>query len=152
MSKIKKIDIGDLANQIFLKNINESKLLININCLKTQKELFFLLFDLFCKGIILLYGENNRMTLNTLGMEQFDEIKKKFKFAFINLNLILYDKETAELLDLIPTDMDDNYERNIITHSLAKIRSEKDNIDLKDFVFHLFMNKTLYCISFDILH
>ena len=152
MSQVKNIDVSELANYIFVHNIHDNDILININCLKTQKELFFLLFDLFCKGIILMYGENNRMTLNTLNMEQFDEVKRKLKCARIHLNLILYDKEMAELLDLIPKDMDDNYERNIITYSLAKIRAADDNIDLKEFVFQLFMNNTLYCIHFDILH
>ena len=152
MSQVKNMDVSELENYIFIHNTHDNQLLININCLKKQKELFFLLFDLFCKGLILMYGENNRMTLNTLGMEQFDEVKRKLKCAHIHLNLILYDKEMAELLDLIPKDMDDHYERNIITHSLGKIRSADENMDLKEYVFNLFMNETLYCINFDILH
>lgn len=151
MNEVINIDVSELANYIFVKNTKNCPILININSLKTQKELFFLLFDLFCKGLILMYGENNKMTLNTLQMEQFDEMKKKLKCANIQLNLVLYDKDTAELLDLIPSNMTENYEKTIITQSLAKIRGEKENLDLKEYIFNLYMNDMMYCINFDIL-
>lgn len=152
MNAIHHIDVSELAKYIFVKNEKQSEIMINITCLKTQKELFFLLFDLFCKGLILMYGKDNRMTLNTLGMDQFEEVKQKLRCAHIQLSLVLYDKDTAELLDLIPNNMTDNHERTIITQSLAKIRAEKENLDLKEYVFHLYMNDILYCINFDILH
>lgn len=147
----KNIDITELAQYVF-KNETESSIFIKINCLKTTKELFFLLFDLFCKGLIILFGDNNRILLNKLDMDQFDKVRAKLKLAHVDLNLHLYDKETAILLDMIPSNLDDRFEKTIIQNSLNKIQQMGDNEDLKDYVFQLYMNETLYNINFDIIH
>jgi hypothetical protein len=150
MSEISKenIDVSELANYIFKKN-DCKELYININCLKTKKELFFFLFDIFCKGIILLYGENNKIKLNNLGPHQFEEIEKKLRYAHIKLNMIHYDLETAMLLDLLP--QNEVNERNIIQESINDIMKMNDNANLYDYVIKLFMNNTLFCINFDII-
>ncbi len=145
------INVNDLANYIFKIN-TDKELFININSLKTKKELFFLLFDIFCKGIILMYGENNKMKLNNLELYQFDEIKTKLKYAHISLNLITYDKDTAQILDLIPSNDQEIKERNIIQNSIDTIVKMPDDEDLMNYIFHLYMNDTLFCINFDILH
>lgn len=145
------INVNDLANYIFKVN-TDKELYININSLKTKKELFFLLFDIFCKGIILMYGENNKMKLNNLELHQFEEIKTKLKYAHISLNLITYDKETAQILDLIPPNDQEIKEKNIIQNSIDNIVKMPDDEDLKNYIFHLYMNDTLFCINFDILH
>lgn len=147
----KNIDITELAQYVF-KNESESSIFIKINCLKTTKELFFLLFDLFCKGLIILFGDNNRILLNKLDMDQFDKVKAKLKLAHVDLNLHLYDKDTAILLDMIPSNSDDRFEKTIIQNSLNKIKQMDDNEDLKDYVFQLYMNEILYNINFDIIH
>lgn len=149
--KSKNIDITELAQYVF-RNESESPIFIEINCLKTKKELFFLLFDLFCKGLIILYGENNKILLNKLGMDQFDEVKAKLKLAHVDLNLTLYDKETAVILEMIPDMIDDRFEKTIIQKSLAQINGMSDDMDLKEYVFQLFMNETLFNINFDIIH
>ena len=149
--KSKNIDITELAQYVF-RNENEFPIFIEINCLKTKKELFFLLFDLFCKGLIILYGENNKILLNKLGMDQFDEVKAKLKLAHVDLNLTLYDKETAVILEMIPADIDDRFEKTIIQKSLAQINGMSDDMDIKEYVFQLFMNETLFNINFDIIH
>ena len=145
------INVNEVANYIFKIN-TDKEIFININSLKTKKELFFLLFDIFCKGIILMYGENNKMKLNNLELYQFEEIKTKLKYAQINLNMITYDKETAQILDLIPSSDKEIKEKNIIQNSIVEIVRMPDNDDLKCYIFHLYMNNTLFCINFDILH
>lgn len=145
------INVNELANYIFKIN-TDKELYININSLKTKKELFFFLFDIFCKGIILMYGKNNKMKLNNLELYQFEEIKTKLKYAHISLNLIIYDKETAQILDLIPLNDQEIKEKNIIQNSIDNIVKMSDNENLKNYIFHLYMNDNLFCINFDILH
>lgn len=150
MSQISKVNINvsELANYIFVKNDNK-ELYININSLKTKKELFFFLFDIFCKGIILLYGENNKIKLNNLESFQFEEIEKKFRYAHIKLNMIHYDLDTAILLDLLSEN--DLNQKNIIQDSINDIMKMNDNENLYDYVIKLYMNNTLFCINFDII-
>jgi hypothetical protein len=142
------IDVGEVAKFIF-ENDNK-EIYINIQSLKTKKQLFFFIFDLFCKGIIILFGDGKRMCLNSLSLEQFDEIKIKMKNAHLLLNMCVYDKDIAVLLDMIPENLE-NQEKNIIQKSINKITMMEDDLDLKEYIFHLYMNDALFCISFDII-
>ena len=109
---------------------------------------FFFLFDIFCKGIILLFGENNKMKLNSLEPYQFEIIKEKMKYAHILLTMTTYDESTAKLLDLIPENVK---EKNVIQDSINDITKMEENEPLTEYVFKLFMNETLFCINFDII-
>lgn len=152
MARVMNIDVGDLATFIFKKNTEENQLYLNITSLKTHKQLFFFLFDLFCKGLLMLYGSDNRLCLNKLEMSQFDEIKRKLKLAHIELVMEQYDDSTAKLLDLIPEEDSANKETQIIRSSLNAIQSMRDDADLKEYTFNLYMNDTLFCIHFDLAH
>lgn len=143
-----RIDVDELATFIFKKNTENKELYLNIRSLKTTKELFFFLFDIFCKGIILLFGENNKMKLNSLEPYQFELIKENMKCAHILLTMTTYDESTAKLLDLIPKNVK---EKNVIQDSINDITRMEDNEPLTDYVFKLFMNETLFCINFDII-
>ena len=152
MAKVMNIDVNDLATFIFKQNTDNNQLYININSLKTHKQLFFLLFDLFCKGLLMLYGSGNKLLLNKLEMVQFEEIRQKLKLAHIDLVMEQYDDSTAKLLDLIPEKDILNKETAIIRSSLNTIHGMKDDEDLKDYQFNLYMNDTLFCIHFDVTH
>ncbi len=143
-----RIDVDELATFIFKKNTEHKELYLNIRSLKTTKELFFFLFDIFCKGIILLFGENNKMKLNSLEPYQFEIIKEKMKYAHILLTMTTYDESTAKLLDLIPENVK---EKNVIQDSINDITKMEENEPLTEYVFKLFMNETLFCINFDII-
>ena len=54
MEKI-SINVEDLARYIFEINTN-NKIFLDINSIKTNKELFFFYFDLFCKGLIITFS------------------------------------------------------------------------------------------------
>jgi hypothetical protein len=143
-----RIDVDELATFIFKKNTENKELYLNIRSLKTTKELFFFLFDIFCKGIILLFGENNKMKLNSLEPYQFELIKENMKYAHILLTMTTYDESTAKLLDLIPENVK---EKNVIQDSINDITKMEENEPLTEYVFKLFMNETLFCINFDII-
>tara|TARA_B110000238_G_C15983177_1_gene376945 strand:+ start:353 stop:805 length:453 start_codon:yes stop_codon:yes gene_type:complete len=144
------IDVSEVANYIFKTN-NNKEILLNVNSIKTTRDLFFFLFDIFCKGLIILYGENNKMKLNDLEPRQFDEMKDKLKYAHIRLNMEMYDKSTAILLDLLPDDEGFN-EKSIIKKSIDDILLMAENEELNRYTFKLYMNENLFCINFDIIH
>jgi hypothetical protein len=144
------IDVSEVANYIFKTN-NDKEILLNVNSIKTSRDLFFFLFDIFCKGLVILYGENNKMKLNDLQPYQFDEMKDKLKYAHIRLNMEMYDKNTAVILDLLP-DNDGFDERSIIKKSIDDILLMTENEELNKYTFKLYMNEYLFCINFDIIH
>ena len=142
------IDVSEVAKYIFKIN-TDKEIILNVKSIKTSRDLFFFLFDIFCKGIIILYGENNKMKLNDLQPYQFDEIKDKLKYAHIKLNMEMFDKDTAILLDLLSEQID---EKNIIQKSIDDIMLMGDNEELDKYIFNLYMNETLFCINFNIIH
>lgn len=141
------IEVDELADYIFKTN-QCNQIYINVRCLKSTKELFFFLFDIFCKGIVLLYGKNKKTLLNNLQLYQFEEIKEKLRYAHIKLNLEIYNKDTAILLDMMK---EANNEKMIIQQSIDDIINMNDNEDLSKYVFKIFMNESLFCIHFEII-
>lgn len=144
------IDVQDLANFIFVANKNNSNIVIELSSITNNKDLFFFLFDLLCKGIVLVYGKDqaNKVCLNHLTIDQFEYIKKKFKNAHIQLHIIMYDVKTALLLDLI----DENYaEKNIIRESVSSLQLMDSNKELSEYIFYLIIDENLFCINFEII-
>ena len=74
------INVENLARYIFQTN-NTNKIFLDIKSIKTNKELFFFYFDLFCKGLVITFSEGNTLLLNKLTEEDFYKIKKKFELA-----------------------------------------------------------------------
>ena len=142
------INIQDLAHYIFKTNIEErNELFLDIKTLKTNKELFFFCFELFCKGLIILYGNSeNKLLLNQVTMEQFDVIKQAMLYAHIKLHIHVYEQSTAELMELIST----TDERDVICETINKLVSSEQNDMLDDYKFNIIINEVVYAIYFTI--
>lgn len=142
------IDINELAKYIFVTNQTErNEIFLDVKSLKTNKELFFFFFELFCKGLVLLFGEGSKLCLDTLTMEQLDAVRSLMRFAHIKLNVVVYDEDTAKMIDEIEV----ADERKIVNDSMQKLRASKSDLQISEYVFNLFINKVLYIISFDVV-
>lgn len=146
MEKI-SINVEDLARYIFKINTN-NKIFLDINSIKTNKELFFFYFDLFCKGLIITFSESNTLLLNKLTEEDFYKIKKKFELAHIKLNMSIYDVETAYLIDICEKKTDLT-EKEIIEKSIERLKNMNDNLELKEYEFNIYINGIINVISFE---
>lgn len=146
MEKI-SINVEDLARYIFEININ-NKIFLDINSIKTNKELFFFYFDLFCKGLIITFSESNTLLLNKLTEEDFYKIKKKFELAHIKLNVSIYDVETAYMIDICEKKTDLK-EKEIIEKSIERLKDMDDNLELKEYEFNIYINGIINVISFE---
>lgn len=144
------VNVEDLAKYIF--ELNENNIIfLDLKSVKTNKELFFFYFDLFCKGLVILFGMgNNSLLLNTISDEDFRKVKKKLEMARIKLNMIHYDIETAILLDFCVKDSSLN-EKAIIEKSIQNILKLDDNLELNAYEFHLYINEIFIVISFEAL-
>lgn len=79
--------INDLADFVFLKNVHHAEIYLQLCEVEDTKDLFFFCLDLFCKGLVLLYGQGSRVTLEDLTMEQFQEVQRKLRLAGIEVFL-----------------------------------------------------------------
>lgn len=122
---------------------------------KTNKELFSFCFQLFCNGLVLLYGDGQKVLLNALSMEQLDTIRKKLKCAHIHVKIATYDLDTAYLLDIVekPTSSQNQprpNEGSVLAKSMAAIRTQGENDALEDYALTLMMYGNVMQIHFEI--
>ena len=110
--------------------------------------MFFFYFDLFCKGLVITFSDENTLLLNKLTEDDFYKIKKKFELAYIKLNMTIYDIETAYLIDICEKKHDLN-EKDIIEKSIEKLKNMDDNLDLIQYEFNIYINGIINVISFE---
>ena len=134
-----QMHIDYFADFMFVKNINNAIIDLTLPTVDNNKDMFFFLVDLICKGLILLYGINNKVDLDSLKIDDFVYIQKKLNLAGINVDLNIEEHNgnnaTAHKLNL--QDIEDNYE---------------DNLDLKEYVFIINNVTHIYKIRFNLFH
>lgn len=143
----KNIDVDQLAFYIFTEN-DGKEIFLDIQSIKTNKDLFFFCFDLFCKGLVILFGTENKLLLNMLTSENFDEIRRKLKYAHIHLKTLNYDVELAELLDIV--NKDTLNERNVLVESIDNLKGMEEQLELSEYIFNIYLNNTVMQIFFEI--
>jgi hypothetical protein len=153
--------VNDLADFMFTKNVNNALIDLSLGGIENNKDLFFFCLDLFCKGLVILHGTDNKVDLDSITMEQFGDIKNKMELAGIQVNLELQslpenENTTISLID----DADGTDETGepsdipAITNSvnLTEIDQEYDHKQLNEYVFRLKMDKFIFFITFNLIH
>ena len=146
--------IDDLAMFMFLKNKNNAIIELSLGGIESNKDLFFFCLDLLCKGLVLLFGNDRKVELDSLTPEAFDDVKKKMSLAGINVQLHIeqiYSPQTSTLTtdDDGPSDLVDDF-RNAI--NLNELNMDVDCKQLEDYVFRMKMDKIIYNIAFNLVH
>lgn len=146
---LNNISLDKLAECIFVLNVHGFEMNFEINQKQTNKTLSTLFYHLFIKGIVLLHGENNRVTLNKLDIDQVYAIRDKLKKAQIHTNVILYDKPTSILLDYLTTD-DKFPEKLVVEQNRTEIKQMSDNEPLPNYEYRMFVNDHVICLTFEL--
>jgi hypothetical protein len=81
------MSMHDTIEFIFSKNTNNEPVLLSLQQLNGDFDLFLFLIDVLCKGFILLYGENGRLNVDNLTNDQIIYVKQKLKNTGIELVL-----------------------------------------------------------------
>lgn len=130
--------IDNLAEFIFLRNKNNAEVYLQLNGIEDIKDLFFFCLDLFCKGLVLLYGEGNRVDLETMSMEKFIDIKHKMSLAGIDVQLTTHIPESDDITAST-------------TINLQELDSQQGNLRLSDYCFTINSPSLIYNLKFDLL-
>lgn len=81
------VNIDDIANYMFLSNKNNNLISLSLPLLDGNKDLFYFFLDLFCKGLVILFGYNNRVPIENVTIYDFEKVKEKMACAGINIIL-----------------------------------------------------------------
>jgi hypothetical protein len=140
MNKILNIDmnINDFAEFMFKKNVNNAEIYLELGGIEDNKDLFYFCLDLFCKGLIYMFGENGKVNIELITHEQFYQVKQKMLLAGIIVNLTYQD-------------ITNNLDQNTVIN-LDEIEKDENNLNLKDYEFTITTDKLIYKINFDLTH
>lgn len=142
----------ELVNTIFIKNRFNNEIRFELNQNMSTKDLAHFLYSLFMKGLILLYGYNNQLTLNFLTMEQIEKVREKLNLAHVKTKVSLYDRETAVDLDFLPEAFPPNipFEVSVMQFNNMELGTKPNNLKLDEYVFKKYLNGKLICVSFEV--
>lgn len=144
------MNIDALADTLFLKNEFDNEIYFEINQFMSVKEFSNILYTLFMRGLVLLFGYENRITLNHLTMDQIQVVIDKMRLAKIKPRVTMYDKETAIILDLLPTNSNLPLEIAVMQNNKLELEQVNSNY-LNQYVYKIYMYSTLYCMCFEII-
>ena len=135
-----EVPLENLAEFIFVKNTNNATIDLSLEGLENGKDFFFFCLDLFCKGLITMFGNGlPQVNIQDLSPEQFHEFRSKFKLAGIDT-----------LLEILPPDTDIGKEELYI--NTKELYEMDDNLNLKDYKFILKSHESTYVIHFELFH
>lgn len=142
-----EMEVSDLADFMFKRNVNNVVLELSLGGIENNKDLFFFILDLFCKGLVLLFGgEDNSVDVDTITMDNFNIVKEKMLCAGININMAFYPND----IDLQDGEVVEMSKRALL--NLDEINASPDNKPLDEYVFKLLTIKNQFVISFNLLH
>jgi hypothetical protein len=134
------LSIDDFAKYVFVEHDSSRTIDLQIlGNLETSKEMFLFLIDLVCKGLVLMFGNNDRVDLDMLTMEQFAQLSRRLELLGIRCQL---DVEQLEE----PMSVRD------VLHRLHLLHSLPDNLDLSRYTFEIGCRNVLYKIHFTLFH
>lgn len=138
------MDFSDFASYLFLQNAEGKVLEINLHGIQNSKELFCFSLDMLCKGLVLLYGNDNKVSLKELSIDNFYTVSKKLKAIGIECHLDLVEVET-------PTDnLVDLWSQNFL--NMQMVNDMPDDLPLDAYTFELQTASHIYKITFSTTH
>lgn len=151
-----EVEVDDLAMFMFRNNSHDVIVELSLGGIEDNKDLFYFCLDLFCKGLVLMYGEDNKLIINNIQIEQFGFVKKKMENAGICVNLDIVSEAVDADAD---TKGSDDFPKDLPKDSLYprvnmdSIESLPHNMPLHDYKFEIHLTPCLtYSISFEVFH
>jgi hypothetical protein len=138
--------IDDLAKFLFTENVNNVTIELSLGGIEGNKDLFFFCLDLFCKGLVLLYGEGGKsVSIDTITQEQFMHIKHKMLCAGVKVDLSLYPMDID-----VDVRTDDNKSISIL--NIDELNNAPSDKPLQEYEFKLINHDMMYIVNFDLVH
>jgi hypothetical protein len=137
------MNVNDLAEYLFIKNTEDKQVTLNVseNGVSCTRELFFFCLDIMFKGLILLYGSDNKVDVSEITLEKFNYLKRKMQCANIccNCDITYVDTPLENMVDL--------WTQNYL--NFYTIHNSNGNMKLEDYHFDLQTKTCIFKIWFE---
>ena len=129
------MEVDDFADFMFAKNINNAQIELSLGGVENNKDLFCFFVDLMCKGLVILFGKDNRIELEQLTIDDFNTAKKKMGLAGIEV-----------ILNITP-----NAENLPVSLNIREIEIFPDNAPIDTYFFKVVGLTMVYEIRFKLV-
>jgi hypothetical protein len=136
------VDIDSVAPIIFLKNVNDLPVKLNLlDPFKNKKDLFYFCIDLFFKGLYLMNEiTNGKLIINNMSMEDIYKVIRKMMNVKIKTHIF------------IKGSIPQSNAHKVINEGLEELKMMDDNEPLEKYVMKMLINTSVYNIYFTILN
>lgn len=135
-----EVSVDHLAEFIFTKNVNNAIIDLSLEGLQNAKDFFFFCLDLFCKGLVYMFGNGSIVHVQDISQENFTQLRNKLKLAGIDAILEI----TPPDIDVRPGELRTNI-NELNTYS-------PDDASLDQYKFILKSCDFTYIIHFQLVH
>jgi hypothetical protein len=136
------MNVNELARFLFVNNEANRRVIVNLADLECTKDLFCFCFDMMCKGLVILFGTDNRVSLNQITLDQFEVVRKKMQCVGIDTFLKVFPVEPP------PTPLD-FYTQNML--NMHQVMAGPVRPNLEDYTFKIQTMDMMYNITFKVL-
>lgn len=126
----------ELVDFMFIKN-KTNTIAMSLPELDTTKDLFYFLLDLFCKGLVVLFGKENRVIIQNLTENDFEIIQNKMLYAGIEVYLSIYEHSNVSFSNKSPI-------------NLTNIENLPEYLDLNEYSFKMLIENKIYKVYFNL--
>jgi hypothetical protein len=145
------MEIDDLANFLFTKNINNITTGLSLGGIADNKDLFFFCLDLFCKGLVIMFGEGkNSVSIDSITTEQFIKLQSKMLCAGIKVNLHTLPLDID--VDITVSTEDEGNEKTFSILNIEELTNAPNDKPLSEYEFKLINHDMMYVVNFNLVH
>lgn len=128
------MEVDQLASFIFLKNTNNNIIELSLGGVENNKDLFCFFVDLLCKGLVLLFGRDNKLDVDEITEDDFRLVMTKMSLASIKVHLTVFLNDIG-----LP-----------IGVNIRDIENLSDDLELNKYQFVVVSEKFIYRIHFEL--
>lgn len=152
-----EIEVDHLAAFLFKENANDSIVELSLGGIEDNKDLFYFCLDIFSKGLVYLFGSNNKVIVNDISLEQFHIVKRKMANAGLNVNLDILsnDQPVVSTAPVHDTSTPQDLPSSSLYPRINKddIESLPNNLPLEAYKFQIHLTENLiYAVAFSLFH
>jgi hypothetical protein len=141
-----QIDMEQLAIYMFCTNGPHSKqkwIQLDLQGVSNTKDLYCMCLDLFCKGMVLMHGTDNKVYVDDLTTDQIQDIAKCMYLAGIQCHLDMED---------VSDDDNEVEKQTVLLKSIQHIHELHDHLPMSSYSFALKVGSKICKIRFSIHH
>lgn len=149
----KQMTYNEIIDYVFTKNTNDKRILLRLDHLTSNKEIFISCLDMFCKGLIYMHAvKDQKVIINNLTQHDIqatiDRLSMTGIFTIITMSAPSNEVDQCDSNSLVLIEQ----QHNSIRNSLHNIESLADDEALHKFYFNLNVGNLVYNIRFKIVN